>query len=103
MFSFISKGNKNNANRNSLLPQKAKEKANLFGPLSKGMLLFNYFHWLNFNKKLPIVTGKSGLVEKTTLIKHANVKDQEDLRKQAADRTNTSADNQAFLTDVSEN
>ncbi|KAJ8675676.1 hypothetical protein QAD02_011462 [Eretmocerus hayati] len=74
-------GSKNNANKNAAAgspqSQKPKEKSQLFG-------------------------GKSNLVERSSLIKHASNKNsQEELRRQQnTERTNTNTDNQAFLTDV---
>ncbi|KAH0952986.1 hypothetical protein HN011_011318, partial [Eciton burchellii] len=80
-------GSKNNSNRgNSFFPQnqKSKEKANpILGPF-------------------PKVAAKTGLVERSSLIKHSTHKvNQEDAqRMQNAERSSTNSDNQAFLNDV---
>lgn len=49
------------------------------------------------------VAGKTGLVERSSLIKHSSHKiNQEDAqRMQNAERSSTNSDNQAFLNDVS--
>ncbi|KYQ46314.1 MAP kinase-activating death domain protein [Trachymyrmex zeteki] len=81
-------GSKNNSNRgSSFFPQnqKSKEKTNpILGPF-------------------PKVTGKTGLVERSSLIKHSTHKvNQEDAqRMQNAERSSTNSDNQAFLNDAS--
>ncbi|XP_043268147.1 MAP kinase-activating death domain protein isoform X4 [Venturia canescens] len=77
-------GNKNSSNRNASphpQSQKTKEKSQPFGPFRR---------------------GKTGLMEKSSLIKHSPSKsNQEELqRMQNAERSNTNSDNQAFLTDV---
>ncbi|XP_050449435.1 MAP kinase-activating death domain protein isoform X1 [Cataglyphis hispanica] len=80
-------GNKNNSNRgSSFFPQnqKSKEKINpILAPF-------------------PKVAGKTGLVERSSLIKHSSHKvNQEDAqRMQNAERSSTNSDNQAFLNDV---
>ncbi|XP_018048573.1 PREDICTED: MAP kinase-activating death domain protein isoform X1 [Atta colombica] len=80
-------GSKNNSNRgSSFFPQnqKSKEKTNpILGPF-------------------PKVVGKTGLVERSSLIKHSTHKvNQEDAqRMQNAERSSTNSDNQAFLNDV---
>ncbi|XP_011142134.1 MAP kinase-activating death domain protein isoform X4 [Harpegnathos saltator] len=77
-------GSKNNSNRgSSFFPQnqKSKEKTQILGPFPK---------------------GKTGLVERSSLIKHSSHKvNQEDAqRMQNAERSSTNSDNQAFLNDV---
>lgn len=49
------------------------------------------------------VAGKTGLVERSSLIKHSSHKgNQEDMqRMQNAERSSTNSDNQAFLNDAS--
>ncbi|XP_029171543.1 MAP kinase-activating death domain protein isoform X2 [Nylanderia fulva] len=80
-------GSKNNSNRgSSFFPQnqKSKEKINpILAPF-------------------PKVAGKTGLVERSSLIKHSSHKvNQEDAqRMQNAERSSTNSDNQAFLNDV---
>ncbi|XP_077266527.1 rab3 GDP-GTP exchange factor isoform X8 [Temnothorax americanus] len=80
-------GSKNNSNRgSSFFPQnqKSREKTNpILGPF-------------------PKVAGKTGLVERSSLIKHSTHKvNQEDAqRMQNAERSSTNSDNQAFLNDV---
>ncbi|XP_054013519.1 MAP kinase-activating death domain protein-like isoform X2 [Hylaeus anthracinus] len=77
-------GSKNSSNRNTgLHPQSQKSEKNkpMLGPFPK--------------------TGKTGLVERSSLIKHSNKSSQEDIqRMQNAERSSTNSDNQAFLTDV---
>ncbi|XP_032675426.1 MAP kinase-activating death domain protein isoform X6 [Odontomachus brunneus] len=77
-------GSKNNSNRSSsFFPQnqKSKEKTQILGPFPK---------------------GKTGLVERSSLIKHSSHKvNQEDAQRiQNAERSSTNSDNQAFLNDV---
>ncbi|XP_014484936.1 PREDICTED: MAP kinase-activating death domain protein isoform X6 [Dinoponera quadriceps] len=77
-------GSKNTSNRgSSFFPQnqKSKEKAQILGPFPK---------------------GKTGLVERSSLIKHSSHRvNQEDAqRMQNAERSSTNSDNQAFLNDV---
>ncbi|XP_035738167.1 MAP kinase-activating death domain protein-like isoform X9 [Vespa mandarinia] len=75
-------GNRNSSNRN--LTQRSKEKTSTsFGPF-------------------PKVSGKTGLVERSSLIKHSSMKaNQEEMqRMQNAERSSTNSDNQAFLTDM---
>ncbi|XP_043266245.1 MAP kinase-activating death domain protein isoform X8 [Colletes gigas] len=77
-------GSKNNSNRNTGLhpqSQKSEKKTPMLGPFPK--------------------TGKTGLAERSSLIKHSNKSSQEDIqRMQNAERSSTNSDNQAFLTDV---
>ncbi|XP_061941465.1 MAP kinase-activating death domain protein isoform X3 [Apis cerana] len=72
-----------NSSRNTGLPQsqKADKKTPILGPFPK---------------------SKTGLVERSSLIKHStNKANQEDIqRMQNAERSSTNSDNQAFLTDV---
>lgn len=51
---------------------------------------------------IDLFSGKTGLVERSSLIKHStNKANQEDIqRMQNAERSSTNSDNQAFLTDV---
>ncbi|XP_029045867.2 MAP kinase-activating death domain protein isoform X7 [Osmia bicornis bicornis] len=77
-------GSKNNSNRNAGLhsqSQKSDKKTPMLGPFPK---------------------SKTGLVERSSLIKHSTNKNtQEELqRMQNAERSNVNSDNQAFLTDV---
>ncbi|KAI4497208.1 hypothetical protein M0802_007692 [Mischocyttarus mexicanus] len=84
MFSDIF-GSRNSANRNIIQSQKSKERTGTssFGPFPKS-------------------SGKTGLVENSSLIKHSSMKvNQEEMqRMQNAERSSTNSDNQAFLTDV---
>ncbi|KMQ93066.1 map kinase-activating death domain protein [Lasius niger] len=81
-------GSKNNSNRgSSFFPQnqKSKEKMNpILAPF-------------------PKVAGKTGLVERSSLIKHSShkVNQEEAQRMQNAERSSTNSDNQAFLNDAS--
>ncbi|XP_067210370.1 MAP kinase-activating death domain protein isoform X8 [Linepithema humile] len=79
-------GGKNNSKGSSFFPQnqKSKEKTNPILP------------------PFPKVAGKTGLVERSSLIKHSSHKiNQEDAqRMQNAERSSTNSDNQAFLNDV---
>ena len=54
-------------------------------------------------KLVRFYLAKTGLVERSSLIKHStNKNSQEDIqRMQNAERSSTNSDNQAFLTDVS--
>ncbi|XP_071867221.1 rab3 GDP-GTP exchange factor isoform X4 [Bombus fervidus] len=76
-------GSKSSSSRNTGFPQsqKADKKTPLLGPFPK---------------------SKTGLVERSSLIKHStNKANQEDIqRMQNAERSSTNSDNQAFLTDV---
>ncbi|XP_076678087.1 rab3 GDP-GTP exchange factor isoform X4 [Andrena cerasifolii] len=77
-------GSKNSSNRNTGLhpqSQRAEKKTPILGPFPK---------------------NKTGLVERSSLIKHStNKSNQEDIqRMQSAERSSTNSDNQAFLTDV---
>ncbi|KAK9297645.1 hypothetical protein QLX08_008705 [Tetragonisca angustula] len=76
-------GSKSSSNRNTglLQSQKADKKTPILGPFPK---------------------TKTGLVERSSLIKHStNKNSQEDIqRMQNAERSSTNSDNQAFLTDV---
>lgn len=67
----------------------------------------NYFFYIIyvFIQKMNLIdlfSGKTGLVERSSLIKHStNKANQEDIqRMQNAERSSTNSDNQAFLTDV---
>ncbi|KAK1125780.1 hypothetical protein K0M31_005325 [Melipona bicolor] len=75
-------GSKSSSNRNTgLQSQKADKKTPILGPFPK---------------------SKTGLVERSSLIKHStNKTSQEDIqRMQNAERSSTNSDNQAFLSDV---
>ncbi|KAL0114254.1 hypothetical protein PUN28_011503 [Cardiocondyla obscurior] len=76
-------GSKNNSKSSSFFPQnqKSKEKNPILGPFPK---------------------AKTGLVERSSLIKHSTHKvNQEDAQRlQNAERSSTNSDNQAFLNDV---
>lgn len=48
----------------------------------------------------PFPTGPRGLVEKSPLIKHSPIRQDELQRKQSVDRSATNVENQTFLKDV---
>ncbi|XP_017753850.1 PREDICTED: MAP kinase-activating death domain protein isoform X2 [Eufriesea mexicana] len=73
-------GSKNSSSRNTGFPQSQKADKKTLGPFPK---------------------SRTGLVERSSLIKHSTRNSQEDIqRMQNAERSSTNSDNQAFLTDV---